>query len=76
MIGLIYEDFLRAALREDLGRAGDITTDAIVAPDAMGTAKAVGRATGVISGVEPFARTFTLVDERVRVELHAATAIA
>jgi nicotinate-nucleotide pyrophosphorylase (carboxylating) len=72
MIGLIYEDFLRAALREDLGRAGDITTDAIVAPDAMGTAKAVGRATGVISGVEPFARTFTLVDERVRVELHAA----
>jgi nicotinate-nucleotide pyrophosphorylase (carboxylating) len=72
MIGLIYEDFLRAALREDLGRAGDITTDAIVAPNALGTAQAVGRATGVISGLDPFARTFTLIDERVRVELHAA----
>ena len=32
MIPLIYEDFLRAALREDLGRAGDLTTDSIV-PD-------------------------------------------
>ncbi|MGA2395101.1 MAG: carboxylating nicotinate-nucleotide diphosphorylase [Candidatus Lustribacter sp.] len=72
MIALIYEDFLRAALREDLGRAGDITTDAIVPAAAIGTADAVGRATGVVSGLEAFARTFTLVDERVVVQLHAA----
>lgn len=72
MIGLIYEDFLRAALREDLGRAGDITTDAIVPAGAIGTADAVGRATGVVSGLEAFARCFTLIDERVEVALHAA----
>jgi len=72
MIALIYEDFLRAALREDLGRAGDITTDAIVPASAIGTAEAVGRATGVVSGLEAFGRTFTLVDERVEVTLHAA----
>jgi nicotinate-nucleotide pyrophosphorylase (carboxylating) len=72
VIALIYEDFLRAALREDLGRAGDITTDAIVPAAAIGTADAVGRATGVVSGLEAFARTFTLVDERVVVQLHAA----
>lgn len=71
MIPLIYEDFLRAALLEDLGRAGDITTDAIVLPATAGTANAVGRKTGVVSGLEAFARTFTLVDERVRVQLHA-----
>ncbi len=72
MIALLYEDFLRAALREDLGRAGDLTTDAIVPAGATGTANAVGRAPGVLSGLEPFARTFTLVDERIAVIVHAA----
>jgi nicotinate-nucleotide pyrophosphorylase (carboxylating) len=72
VIGLIYEDFLRAALREDLGRAGDITTDAIVPASAIGHADAVGRATGVVSGLEAFGRSFTLVDERVSVEFRAA----
>jgi nicotinate-nucleotide pyrophosphorylase (carboxylating) len=72
LIPLIYEDFLRAALREDLGRAGDLTTDAIVAASAAGTANAVGRATGIVSGLGVFARTFTLLDERVDVQLHAA----
>jgi nicotinate-nucleotide pyrophosphorylase (carboxylating) len=72
MIPLMYEEFLRAALLEDLGRAGDITTDAIVAAAAVGTADAVGRATGVVSGLGAFARTFTLLDERVEVQLHAA----
>ena len=72
MIPLLYEDFLRAALLEDLGRAGDITTDAIVLPATSGTANAVGRKPGVVSGLAAFARTFTLVDERVTVHLHAA----
>jgi nicotinate-nucleotide pyrophosphorylase (carboxylating) len=72
VIALLYEDFLRAALREDLGRAGDLTTDAIVPAGATGTANAVGRAPGVLSGLEPFARTFTLVDERIAVIVHAA----
>jgi nicotinate-nucleotide pyrophosphorylase (carboxylating) len=72
MIPLIYEDFLRAALREDLGRAGDLTTDAIVPATFTGHADAVGRAPGVVSGLEPFGRTFTLVDERISVLFHAA----
>jgi nicotinate-nucleotide pyrophosphorylase (carboxylating) len=72
MIPLLYEELLKTALREDLGRAGDLTTDAIVPADAVGTAQAAGRAPGVLSGVGPFARTFTLVDERVEVTLHGA----
>jgi nicotinate-nucleotide pyrophosphorylase (carboxylating) len=72
VIPLLYEELLRTALLEDLGRAGDLTTDAIVPAHARGTARAVGRTAGVLSGVEPFARTFTLVDERVEVERHAA----
>ena len=76
MIPLLYEDFLRAALREDLGRAGDLTTDAIVPADATGSADAVGRAAGIVSGLEPFARTFTLVDERVESSCTPPTATA
>lgn len=72
MIALLYENFLRMALLEDLGRAGDLTTDAIVPVSAVGNADGVGRVAGVLSGLEVFARTFTLVDERVEVRLHAA----
>jgi len=72
MIPLLYEELLRTALLEDLGRAGDLTTNAIVPADAVGTAQAVGRTPGVLSGLGPFARTFTLVDPRVEVTLHAA----
>ena len=72
MIPLIYDELLRTALREDLGRAGDLTSDAIVPADAEGCATAVARGAGVVSGLEAFARTFTLVDERVTVELLAA----
>src|ERR1700720_2952304 len=38
MLRLLVEPIVRAALAEDLGRAGDITTDAIVAADAEVTA--------------------------------------
>jgi nicotinate-nucleotide pyrophosphorylase (carboxylating) len=67
----MYDDLLRTALLEDLGRAGDLTTDAIVPADRLGSADAVGRATGVVSGLEAFARTFTLVDDRITVQLFA-----
>jgi nicotinate-nucleotide pyrophosphorylase (carboxylating) len=71
MIALVYEDFLRSALLEDFGRAGDLTSDAIVPRERLGTAAAIGRASGVVSGLDAFARTFTLVDPSLRVELHA-----
>lgn len=72
MIPLMYDDLLRTALLEDLGRAGDLTTDAIVPANRIGVADAVGRATGIVSGLDVFARAFTLVDPRIEVTLHAA----
>ena len=66
MIDLLVDELLTRALREDLGRTGDITTDAIVPEGAAGRARAVARSTGVVSGIGPFARTFALVDARVR----------
>ena len=41
-----------AALEEDLGAAGDITTDAIVPPDAEGRAAIVARKSGVVAGLD------------------------
>lgn len=58
----IYEDVVRGALREDLGRAGDLTTDAIVAPDREGRALVVARAAGRVAGLEPALLAFQLLD--------------
>ncbi|HTW84894.1 MAG TPA: carboxylating nicotinate-nucleotide diphosphorylase [Candidatus Sulfotelmatobacter sp.] len=69
MIPLLVDDLVRSALREDLGRAGDVTTDAIVPADAVGEARLVAREEGVVSGVAVAERVFTLLDPRVRVEI-------
>ena len=50
LLPIMTEALVRAALLEDLGRAGDLTTDAIVPSDASGRARAVARSTGVVSG--------------------------
>jgi len=68
VIDFALDDFLRAALREDLGRAGDLTTIAIVPKDRAGTAAIVARAAGSISGLSAAARVFTLLDPDIRVE--------
>ena len=69
---LLYEPVVEAALREDLGRAGDITTDAVVPADATATAHLVARREGRVAGLEIACRAFTLLDPRVRVEFRAA----
>ena len=72
MIPLLIDDIVRTALHEDLGRAGDLTTDAIVPADAQGVAHLAARTTGVISGLAVVERVFALLDARVRVDLHLA----
>jgi nicotinate-nucleotide pyrophosphorylase (carboxylating) len=73
---LVIEPLVRLALQEDLGRGGDITTDAVIPPGA--TMKAIMRARepGIASGydaarlalrlVDPGATWTTVVDEGVR----------
>ncbi len=70
MSDVLYDDLLRAALREDLGGAGDRTTEAIVAAGALGSATAVARQSGIVSGIEPFVRTFILLDPRIEAQRH------
>jgi nicotinate-nucleotide pyrophosphorylase (carboxylating) len=51
-----------AALAEDLGTAGDITTDAIIPSDALSEARIVARKEGVIAGLDLAEATFGALD--------------
>lgn len=59
---LLYEDLVRRALGEDLGRAGDITTDAVVPAGLPAEAEIVARAAGRVAGLGPALLAFRLLD--------------
>jgi nicotinate-nucleotide pyrophosphorylase (carboxylating) len=69
---LMVEEQVKAALLEDLGRAGDITTLATIGPDMTATAHMGVRETGVIAGLELARTAFRLVDPSIRFEALAA----
>ena len=63
---LLVEPIVRAALLEDLGRAGDITTDAIVEPEARVEAVIAARQPGVLAGLDVALLAFELLDSELR----------
>ena len=63
---VMLEDQVRAALLEDLGRAGDITTDAIIAPDAQAKTALVARKPGVVAGLDVALLAFELIDPSIK----------
>lgn len=66
---ILCEPLVRAALLEDLGRAGDITTDAIVPADAVATMALAARQDGVVAGLDIAACAFTTIDPRVEMDI-------
>jgi nicotinate-nucleotide pyrophosphorylase (carboxylating) len=69
LLPVLYEDLVRRALLEDLGRAGDITTDAIAPPGLTGQAAVVARAAGRVAGLEPALHAFRLLDPECRLDV-------
>jgi nicotinate-nucleotide pyrophosphorylase (carboxylating) len=65
---LLVEQAVKAALEEDLGQAGDITSDAIVPADAQGEAAIVARQDGVIAGLDLAEAAFKTLDPEIRFE--------
>ena len=59
---IMIEPLVRAALLEDLGRAGDLTTDAIVPADARTDVALVARQPGVVAGLDFALTAFRLLD--------------
>jgi len=63
----MYEPLVRTALLEDLGRAGDITADAIVPADKQASLVLRARQPGVVAGLDIARTAFQLVSPDIRV---------
>ena len=58
---------VRAALLEDIGRGGDLTTDAIVEPQRRARARIIARRGGILAGLDFAAIAFRLLDEQIEI---------
>lgn len=65
----LVEPFIRAALAEDLGRAGDVTTDFVVPAEARARAVLRARHPGRVAGLDASLLAFRLLDPAVRIEI-------
>jgi len=69
---LIVEPIVRAALLEDLGRAGDITTEAVVSAKATVEAVIAARQPGVLAGLDAALLCFELLDPGLQIDRQSA----
>ena len=67
---VLIEPMVRSALLEDLGRAGDLTTDAIVPADRVATTALVARQPGIVAGLDLAALAFRLIEPTTEVTTH------
>jgi len=63
-----FEELLAAALREDLGRAGDLTSDATFEGGERASGRLVARRPGVIAGLDVAEAVFRRLDPDVEIE--------
>jgi nicotinate-nucleotide pyrophosphorylase (carboxylating) len=66
---IMIEPLVRAALLEDLGRAGDLTTDAIVPTGARAEPALVARQPGVVAGLDLARLSFELIDPTIELRV-------
>jgi nicotinate-nucleotide pyrophosphorylase (carboxylating) len=69
---IIVEPSVRAALLEDLGRAGDLTTGAVVPEHARTDTALVARQAGVVAGLDYAVTAFRLIDPAIEVVVERA----
>jgi nicotinate-nucleotide pyrophosphorylase (carboxylating) len=64
---IMIEGQVRAALLEDLGRAGDITSDAIIPASTQAETALVARKAGVVAGLDAARLAFELIDPAIKI---------
>ncbi|HAM44824.1 MAG TPA: carboxylating nicotinate-nucleotide diphosphorylase [Propionibacteriaceae bacterium] len=64
---IVIEPLVRAALLEDLGRAGDVTTDSVISPEAQAQVALVAREPGVIAGTDCARLAWELLDGSIEI---------
>lgn len=71
MMSLVGDDVIRRALREDI-TFEDVSTAAVCPEARPAQVQLIAKASGVIAGLDVFARTFALLDPATRVEATVA----
>ena len=66
---ILLEPIVRNALIEDLGRAGDITSDSIIPPDLRAEARFVAREAGIVAGLKLAELAFDLLDPHIKLHI-------
>lgn len=66
---LMYEPIVRRALEEDLGLAGDLTSDVVVPLEAQAIAKFVARKPGRVAGLRVALSAFRMLDPAVEISI-------
>lgn len=69
---IVLDPIVRLGLSEDLGRAGDLTTDATIPPGTQLTAHIRARKSGILAGMDAAAYALKLVDTNVVLDQHIA----
>ncbi len=68
----LVSPIIETALREDLGRAGDITSKAVVPAGAEAAARIIARAPGRIAGLQVAGWVFTTLDPALEITFEAS----
>ena len=67
---VILDPLLKKSLEEDLGRAGDITTQALIPSDITATGAVHVRQAGRVCGLGVVKRLFALLDSNITLQIH------
>jgi nicotinate-nucleotide pyrophosphorylase (carboxylating) len=73
---VMIEPLVRMALLEDLGRAGDLTSDAIVPAAHRATTALVARQPGVVAGLDLARLAFQLIDPAIEMHIERSDGAA
>lgn len=66
---ILYEDAVRRALLEDMGRGGDLTTEAIVSEQDTAVALIIARSPGRVAGMDVACQAFRCLDSALNLEV-------
>src|SRR5690606_9618557 len=67
---VMLEPLVRMTLLEDLGRAGDLTSNLIIPPDTRASLRLAARESGVLAGMDLARIAFALLDPKIIFEAH------
>jgi len=69
LLPMMVENAVKDALIEDLGRAGDVTTDSVIPADAQMAAKIVSRQNGRVAGLDFAVAAFQQLDPHAEITI-------